>query len=687
MLAAKQPLVVPMLLRLSQFRLSSYVVLVVSKQKGITIVFKTDPLQNVDINSTFDSIAVIQGFIQREIENQLRQMFREDLPSIIHRLSQQWVKAKVETPYQKQNQSGLKQQGPPPPSPLPTRHLSMPQYTRRRTAASDGLPPYRPQLSTRRTSLHDRYLGFQYTCPITTLGTTTHLTHHPIRLHTTTPRTKPFDPTYGLRPEGLPTKPVFKGFSSLFSANKGLADLAEESQTSLDTESDYQDSSGSGNSYDFVDWGGTSNTNTPPEPAIDGFGSSSSRNIAGVFAAARSGAPSPGLLSRNPSNPYFADIKSPTSAPPGFHPYVGEPGGGYAESSAAGTPVKTRGAYPYSVQDEALYSRPGSAAPAFPHPYDLERQRYENYEEDGYEDEDHSFDDDDDHLRIRTAQQRQHDYLSMHTAGQPSSSIASSPPRLGRPQTRRRLSVSSNTTTRTSASTSGYAGAHSADPSTHGGNPKIVLRPSLLNNSIHHLSTLSQSNHTLSPYTRSLEHFAVRSGPPRALSTIHRSSSAGATATPSVAGPSGSASASGGGGGGIGLAVGLGGGGSNMGSLGRSKGGAVAGIVGLGASTARLGKNKAEVVVKARRKRTYRIGGKKSAGAEAGATAVPLSHDAVGDLEWPEGQGGTVYGEGGGGKGKERQRPRRRRRSSAPGTDFDEEDMDRYFKSMQGAAE
>ncbi|EIN10855.1 hypothetical protein PUNSTDRAFT_38104, partial [Punctularia strigosozonata HHB-11173 SS5] len=99
MLAAKQPLVVPMLLRLSNFKLSSYVVLVVSKQKGITIVFKTDPLQNVDINSTFDSIAVIQNFIQREIEGQLRQMFREDLPGIIHRLSQQWMKAKVEAPY------------------------------------------------------------------------------------------------------------------------------------------------------------------------------------------------------------------------------------------------------------------------------------------------------------------------------------------------------------------------------------------------------------------------------------------------------------------------------------------------------------------------------------------------------------------------------------------------------------
>ena len=80
MLAAKHPLVVPMLLRLSHFKLDSYVVLVVSKQKGITLVFKTDPLQNVDINSTFDSIAVIQKFIQREIEGQLRQMIKVEDP-------------------------------------------------------------------------------------------------------------------------------------------------------------------------------------------------------------------------------------------------------------------------------------------------------------------------------------------------------------------------------------------------------------------------------------------------------------------------------------------------------------------------------------------------------------------------------------------------------------------------------
>jgi len=46
------------------------------------------------------------------------------------------------------------------------------------------------------------------------------------------------------------------------------------------------------------------------------------------------------------------------------------------------------------------------------------------------------------------------------------------------------------------------------------GSPKIVLRPQV-NTTVSHLSTLSQSNHTLSPYTHSLEHFTVRSVPPR----------------------------------------------------------------------------------------------------------------------------------------------------------------------------
>lgn len=93
-LFAARPLVVPMKLRLSAVRLKAIVVLVVSKQKGITLVFKNDPLESVDVSSTFDSVAVIQKYLQQEIEGQLREMFREDLPGIIHRLSQRWLSGK-----------------------------------------------------------------------------------------------------------------------------------------------------------------------------------------------------------------------------------------------------------------------------------------------------------------------------------------------------------------------------------------------------------------------------------------------------------------------------------------------------------------------------------------------------------------------------------------------------------------
>ncbi|OXG87096.1 mitochondrial distribution and morphology protein 34 [Cryptococcus neoformans A2-102-5] len=103
-LLASQPLLVPMTLRLSKLHLRAILILVVSASKGITLVFKNDPLQNVDVSSTFDSVEVIRGYLQQEIEGQLREMFREHLPSIIHRLSQKWfsgsgVGGKVEMPY------------------------------------------------------------------------------------------------------------------------------------------------------------------------------------------------------------------------------------------------------------------------------------------------------------------------------------------------------------------------------------------------------------------------------------------------------------------------------------------------------------------------------------------------------------------------------------------------------------
>ncbi|KAJ1949039.1 ERMES complex subunit, partial [Dispira parvispora] len=86
-LAADQPLVVPMQLRISQVRLRGVIVLVVSKHRGVTLVFKSDPLEHILVSSTFDDVPAVRNMLQREIETQLRTVFRNDLPSIIHQLS------------------------------------------------------------------------------------------------------------------------------------------------------------------------------------------------------------------------------------------------------------------------------------------------------------------------------------------------------------------------------------------------------------------------------------------------------------------------------------------------------------------------------------------------------------------------------------------------------------------------
>jgi distribution and morphology protein 34 len=68
------------------------VILVFSKQKGITVVFRNDPLESLKVSSTFDSIPFVRDFLQKEIEAQLRILFMDELPAIIHRLSLRlWV--------------------------------------------------------------------------------------------------------------------------------------------------------------------------------------------------------------------------------------------------------------------------------------------------------------------------------------------------------------------------------------------------------------------------------------------------------------------------------------------------------------------------------------------------------------------------------------------------------------------
>ncbi|KAJ5867261.1 hypothetical protein N7534_001814 [Penicillium rubens] len=88
-LAAATPLTIPLQITLSDFKLSGFVILVFSEQKGITLVFRNDPLESLKVSSTFDSIPFVRDFLQGEIEAQLRILFIDELPAIIHRLSLQ----------------------------------------------------------------------------------------------------------------------------------------------------------------------------------------------------------------------------------------------------------------------------------------------------------------------------------------------------------------------------------------------------------------------------------------------------------------------------------------------------------------------------------------------------------------------------------------------------------------------
>jgi mitochondrial distribution and morphology protein 34 len=501
MLAAKQPLVVPMLLRLSHFKLDSYVVLVVSRQKGITLVFKTDPLQNVDINSTFDSIAVIQKFIQREIEGQLRQMFREDLPGIIHRLSQQWVKAKVEAPY--------------------LNKISAPSSRIRTTSASDiGIPPYGVSIPLRLPALGMRPVvaraAYMANGPRGRSGSMLSASSLPQGSTSTvasakSPQVSPstheghsdsehFDPTYGLRPEGLPQKSVFSTFRSLFSPNKGLAELAEE-----ESEIDEGDRSFDSGNWDDLGPDASFSMTSPSEagevqeyesvPAIGGGTITRPRVI---HAHSQLLSPSESVSSRSRATPRPSRMIGGVSG---------------LNRSLPSAPVIERaqswaGHYnPYFAGATPLYTTPGP-----------------NYESD-------------DHFPL---------HHGRHNLDYP---LTSSPPHSSAPSlehpSNHQTSPSSNRTGNSLSSNATHSIVTPPNPRSENGegiqihrprrtsfssnldrfgsppdhltlsdhDSKIVLKPNL--SSVSRLSMLSNSNHTLSPYTRTLEHFTVRSVPPR----------------------------------------------------------------------------------------------------------------------------------------------------------------------------
>ncbi|KAE8447133.1 ERMES complex subunit [Mollisiaceae sp. DMI_Dod_QoI] len=86
-LAAASGLTIPLQITLSDIKLSAFIILVFSRQKGLTLVFRNDPLESLKVSSTFDSIPFVRDYLQKEIEMQLRTLMMEELPAIIHRLS------------------------------------------------------------------------------------------------------------------------------------------------------------------------------------------------------------------------------------------------------------------------------------------------------------------------------------------------------------------------------------------------------------------------------------------------------------------------------------------------------------------------------------------------------------------------------------------------------------------------
>lgn len=114
---------IPVAITLSEIKLSAFIILVFSKQKGLTIVFRNDPLESLKVSSTFDSIQFVRDYLQRTIEQQLRNLMMDELPAIIHRLSLQFwcadqAQKGTETPKEDLDDQGMDPFSSPPEDPV-----------------------------------------------------------------------------------------------------------------------------------------------------------------------------------------------------------------------------------------------------------------------------------------------------------------------------------------------------------------------------------------------------------------------------------------------------------------------------------------------------------------------------------------------------------------------------------------
>jgi distribution and morphology protein 34 len=476
-LAAHRPLLVPMALTLSNVRLRAIVVLIVSKHNGITIVFKNDPLESLDVSSTFDSISVLKGFIQKEIEGQLREMFREDLPGIIHTLSQQWFSSEASVEVERPT-------FPAQPQPSMTSH---PSSAHLYAASGEGLPRTPESHPVASSSGHHDSAGTTPRGPRPSFsGSAAPAPTSPPS--SSFPDIEDYDPTYGLRPEGLPTHTVISGseLGKIWERNRGFGEIFEDDFPEPGDGDEMGSGSAAMDRQQELDDDGRSSVYDPRDYYSQAGGS----GVRGLFPA----------LDRSRSS--FTGAQSVASTPRTIHAVGG--GTVLLRPGLASQPTTPR--LTHHVHSSSLHHRGTSPAP----------------------------------LSAFNPRSRPVSRAQSCDLGRPSSAPGGqryqTPP----------LSTSMSTS-RSSASlatpASSAIGFGPAPPSLLSVSPQHNRTLSVsqgLPETISHLSQLSLSNHTLSQYTREHAHVAMRSHPP----TAFRSNSAyggngggGGLATPGGAGP------------------------------------------------------------------------------------------------------------------------------------------------------
>lgn len=77
----------PLDLKISQIKMNGIGVFVLSKTKGLTLIFRNDPIDSIRVSSSFDNIKFLADYLQLEIEKKIRELFRETISNIIHEKS------------------------------------------------------------------------------------------------------------------------------------------------------------------------------------------------------------------------------------------------------------------------------------------------------------------------------------------------------------------------------------------------------------------------------------------------------------------------------------------------------------------------------------------------------------------------------------------------------------------------